>query len=273
MLNTTNAFEKLLDWTSGKKRRKIALGYGHQVRLILQIPRVGGTLFSRILGCDPSVLLLSEVHPSLDGADIRKQLEAGSLHLGGSFERAGYVELISRLMKSDNRTLIVRDHTHKNFTLASGNSYELESLDVLEAAGFEVLPITLVRHPADQYLSCLSREGMVKYMTIDHFCKGYVQFANKTGAIEHVRYEDVTTYPHQTMQKVASVLRTDFIPESISRFSENHGVSGDRDQPSRGYDLSEIQTLRRRSGFDEVLEEMGKNRDLREICDRFGYTI
>lgn len=273
MTSTTNPFEKVLEWSSGKKRRKPTLGVAKQVRLILQLPRVGGTLFSRIIGFNPSVLLLSEVHPSLDGNDIRKQLEAESIPLGRRHKNTGYVELISRLIQSDNRTVIVRDHTHKNFTQASGNSYELESLNLLGSAGFEVLPISLIRHPAEQYLSCCSREGMAKYMTFDHFCNGYVQFAKKTDAIEHIRYEDVTANPYQTMQNVASVLRTDFIPESLERFSENDRVSGDRDQPSRGYGLSEIQTLPRRSSFGEVVEKMRKNQGLREICDRFGYAL
>ena len=44
-----------------------------KLSLIHQLSRTGGTLFAKIIGNDDSNILLSEVHPSRNGKDIRKQ--------------------------------------------------------------------------------------------------------------------------------------------------------------------------------------------------------
>ena len=100
------------------------------IRLILNLPRCGGTLFSRLLSAHPDVFLLSEVHPANQGADIRARLsEFFRMELPDSV--TGWHDSVRHVTGTESRHVVVRDHTHVDFTAATGTSYRLVTLEAL----------------------------------------------------------------------------------------------------------------------------------------------
>lgn len=240
------------------------------IRLILNLPRCGGTLFSRLLSAHPDVFLLSEVHPANQGADIRARL---SEFFGTELPESvtGWHDSIRHVTGTESRHVVVRDHTHVDFTAATGTSYRLVTLEAL--ADYRCLTVSLLRNPVDQYLSCLSRRGMARYMTPELFSAGYVAYAQKTAALNQVRYEDLVARPEDTMRHVCGVLELSYAPAMLSEFAAVTSVTGDGDQASRGYALTSVASIPKREGWSEAAATFRAFGELVEVCRRLSYEL
>jgi|GEM_PF-3698508 len=241
--------------------------------IILNLPRVGGTLFGRILVATNSVFLLSEVHPARRGQDIVAHHRE---ELAGYTGRPGYVDLIRHL--ASRYHVLVRDHTHLDFTAPQGASYRFTCLEALRE--FDPGIVALTRHPVDQFLSCMSREGMRRNLTLEHFAKGWAEYhcrlidlRTTAPELAVVRYEDLVSDAQGQMAKVFKALQIGPDFEALTRFHAVHSVSGDRDQPSRAYDEKSIVQLPAREGYQEVRDALAKAPALCVVAREFGYEL
>lgn len=239
--------------------------------MIVQLPRVGGTLLARLIGAQESCLLFSEVHPVRKGADLRQQAR-NYYGLRVTPWKRGYLRVLRDIARQSSKPVVLRDHTHLNFTTATENSYRLENFETV-AQGFEVRPLALFRHPADQYLSCLSRNGMATYMTPALFAAGYVQFFRATQSFTRISYEDLTANTKTTLQHTARALDLALDSNRLEAFSGFHNVTGDGDQVSRGYGLSHIEKLPRRHGFETACAALAAEAGMAEICQELNYVL
>jgi len=243
---------------------------GSQLNVILNLPRVGGTLFSRILSISDEVRLLSEVHPSRDGEDIARQLQSNySIVPDKPFE--SWMDAVHFCMRFDAKTTILRDHTHRDFTMPDGNTFELST--VKSVADLSPNVIALTRNPVDQYLSCMSRTGMARYFTLPNFVNAWIQYNRRIREYTVIRYEDLVDDPVKEIKRACDVFDITYNDKLISHFSSIHTISGDRDQPSRAYGESQVVKLPPRQGHDEVLSSLSGNIELARMMSDLGYSL
>lgn len=241
------------------------------IRMIVQLPRVGGTLLSRLIGAQNCCYLFSEVHPTRQGADLRKQaLDYHGLSVSG--QARDYVAVLREIVANADKPVVLRDHTHLNFTRERDNCYRLENYDAVKRC-FDVRPLALFRHPADQYLSCLSRTGMSKYMTPALFATGYVNFFRAAAAFPWVRYEDLVAKPKEILGPIAMALDLKLDAACLSGFADFHDTTGDGDQASRGYALSEVAELPRRDGVLAACADLAAEPGMTEVCRALDYDL
>lgn len=237
-----------------------------KICVILNLPRVGGTLFSRIMSCSKEIKLFSEIHPIRNGMDIKMQL---GNDLSRELANLRYVEIVKYL--AHKNTIVLRDHTHLDFTSIDNPSYELTTINALK--DFNVKIIALTRHPADQYLSCMSRIGMKKYLTLDHFAKGYVKYHQRIAGFVTIKYEDLIATPEAEVKKACDEFEIKYTPEMVKQFHKVHTVSGDRDQPSRAYSNTDIVQLPPREGRERIVEYFRNFDDLVSLSESLGYKL
>ena len=145
------------------------------ISLIHQLSRTGGTLFAKIVGNDDNVILLSEVHPSRNGKDIRSQC-LKNYHIAIPKSLDTYLNCLTFLAETQQENIIVRDLSHRDFLLKD-SKLQITSAEVLEEH-FKLNRISLARHPADQFLSMMNFKPIKRYMTFALFCRGYINYHN-----------------------------------------------------------------------------------------------
>lgn len=245
-------------------------GVSAQLNIILNLPRVGGTLFSRILSVADEVRLFSEVHPYRGGADIAQQLK-DNYAIVPEKEFESWTDAVDFCVRFDARKTILRDHTHLDFTMPSGNSFEFTTVKSLKPYGPNVLALT--RNPVDQYLSCLSRVGMARYFTLPAFIDAWIKYNQKILSYTVIRYEDLVADPAGEIRKACDVFDIEYSDKLIGEFSTIHTVSGDGDQPSRAYGEMRVVKLPPRQGREEILDGLSDNTKLVELMSGLNYTL
>ena len=242
-----------------------------KLSLIHQLSRTGGTLFAKIIGNDDSNILLSEVHPSRNGKDIRKQcLKNYQIVIPQNLDT--YSGCLTYLAETRKENIIVRDLSHKDF-LFKRSKLKITSAKVL-AEQFELRRISLARHPADQYLSMMNFKPIQRYMTFELFCRGYINYHNNIPSRGIIRYEDFVKNPERLIEETSRFLDIKLSPNTIKNFHKNKKITGDKPQNgSRGFLLREVTDMPKREGFDDVCKQLGQNKQMVEICERLHYEI
>jgi hypothetical protein len=166
----------------------------------------------------------------------------------------------------------LRDHTHLDFTSKEKNSYRLENYELVQRH-YSVLSLALFRHPSDQYLSCLSRSGMSKYMSASLFAAGYVAFFRAAAAFPRIRYEDLVASPAETLARIGAALDLELDAAGLEDFAGFHKVTGDGDQVSRGYALSRVAEMPRRDGVQAACTALAAEPGIADVCHALGYEL
>ncbi len=241
------------------------------ISLIHQLSRTGGTVFSRVLGNNSNVLLLSEVHPSLRGADIKRQcLENYKIAIPTNLN--SYADCLKFIVSTRTENIVIRDLSHRDF-LRSRSAMHIASFNVLKEK-FDVNRISLTRHPADQYLSMMNFKPVARYMNFEIFCRGYLGYHQAIPRRGIIRYEDFVRSPENIIEETGRFLKINTSPASLNNFRDNKKVTGDnKDKGSRGYSLRQIKELQRRDGFDDVCKQLRQNKQMLEICEKLYYEI
>ena len=242
-----------------------------EVSLVHQLSRTGGTLFAKILGNNKNVILMSEVHPSRKGEDIRKQC-IENYRIVIPKRLTSYLDCVKFLLETRDEKVIIRDLSHRDF-LFKRSKLRIASETILKEQ-FELRRISLARHPADQYLSMMNFKPIKRYMNLDLFCRGYVNYHNSIPSRGIVRYEDFINSPERTLSETSKFLNIELPQNGLDNFHTNKKVTGDKpENGSRGFQLRQVTKMPRREGFEEVCKELRQNQQMMEICARLHYEI
>ena len=242
-----------------------------KLSIVHQLSRTGGTLFAKIIGNDDNIILLSEVHPSRNGEDIRRQcIRNYSIAVPKSL--TSYLECLTFLAENRQENIIVRDFSHRDF-LRKNSKLQITSAELLKER-FELGRISLARHPADQFLSMMNFKPIARYMTFERFCKGYTSYHNNIPLRGIIRYEDFVKSPGRLIKETSRFLNIDLREDMIDNFHRNKKVTGDLlRNGSRGFFLRKVTKMSQREGCDDVCKLLRKNKQMIEICERLQYEI
>ena len=241
------------------------------VSIIHQLSRTGGTVFAKILGNSEEILLLSEVHPSRRGRDIRQQcMKFHKIAIPKSIN--SYTNCISFLKENTKKRIIIRDLSHQDFLF---RRCSLNALSVkLLTDRFVLNRLALVRNPVDQFLSMMNFAPIKKYMSFEVFCRGYIAFNHSIKGVPVIRYEDLIRYPEEVLRTTSSALNINISSSSLNAFHLNKKVTGDNSQDgSRGIDLRDIKALPKRQLYEETCEKMREIPQLKKVCDKLQYNL
>ena len=244
-----------------------------KISIVHQLSRTGGTLFAKIIGNNDDIILLSEVHPSRNGQDIRRQCII-NYHIAIPKSLNTYLDCLTFLAKTRQENIIVRDLSHRDF-LHKNSKLRITSAEVLKEH-FALNRISLARHPADQFLSMMNFKPIKQYMTFELFCRGYVNYHNSIPSRGIIRYEDFVKSPEKLIKETSRFLNINLPENTLENFHKNKKVTGDGDEPqniSRGFPLRNITKMPKRQGFDEVCKQLRQNKQMLEICKRLHYEI
>ncbi|MBB4284619.1 sulfotransferase [Roseospira goensis] len=257
-------------------------------RLLCHLARTGGTLIARILGSMESVVLLSEVHPRAGPGPVLAQAQAwhglvddtdasavnrlAGLPPAEAFREA--VALVQARAAARGRVLVLRDWTHLDFhgvPKLTDPAYRLTTAAVL-APRWTVPLVVTVRHPIDQWQSAMTRRGLSRTLTLDHYLDGLARFARLVAPLGVMRYEDLVADPHPWVETLCRRLAVPCDPAWPQRWAANRRVTGDLDQPSRGGGLAVIEAPERRPLDPETRHRFDTSPLYHEVCALFGYA-
>lgn len=215
------------------------------IRIIHHLACSGGTLISKCIAAMPNVFLLSEVHPYTDKAiniaknrfaptdlvslikyaDVPRQQE-----LAGNIFRKTIDEAHRHVSKYGGQ-LVLRDHTHSDFSLISDPPEKSAIIELLED-DFKVISILTIRDPVDSYASLL-RNGWVEFSpaTFDGYCFRVNALIRQFSDNQIFRYEDFVHSPAREMTKICEALRIAYDENFESIFSA-FKLSGDSGRSS-----------------------------------------
>jgi len=250
------------------------------VRLLANLARAGGTLVSRCLGAMDNIVLLSEIHPlgthifnpQAQAHDWYNLLTADEANRQYNFNDA--IRLIEERCRASGRTLVIRDWAHLDFIgvpFLEKPVYR-NQLQVALAGDFDTMQYSLVRHPADQWLSTTRLKVLEGRLDLDAFLAGYRRFAEHAAASDFMRYEDFTREPAAQMEQLCRKLRLEFDPGFINKWRTNNHVTGDTSGMSRGSGSDKIRPLQRLPVDRPLLMKLQKNPDYRHALELLGYT-
>ena len=228
-------------------------------------------MFAKILGNSREILVLSEVHPSRRGRDIREQcMKFHKIAIPRSID--GYTDCISFLEEHTTKKIIIRDLSHQDFLF---RRCSLSALSVKTLADRFVLNrLALVRNPVDQFLSMMNFAPIKKYMNFEVFCRGYIAFNYSIEGVPIIRYEDLIRYPEEVLRTTSSALNINISSASLNAFHVNTKITGDNAKDgSRGVELKELRALPQRQLYSETREKMRQIPQLKNVCDKLQYSL
>jgi len=246
----------------------------------------GGTVISRCIASQPQVVLLSEVHPLAYlrvaqaypyyfPTDLIQQLSLP--HNGrdpalclATFN--GAIDGLHELLRSEERTLVLRSHSHVDF-FSGVMPASAPLISVTLANRHQLLELLSVRHPLDSWLS-LCQQGWDRqfcFSSLTEFCNRALAMLEACAGMPLLRYEDFCSQPETGLSWMADKLALELPPSLLNQLSGVNisGDSGRRD--------AQIGVRCRRPIPHPVARELNLLLNPREdspyqrLCDRLGY--
>lgn len=254
-----------------------------KIRLIHQLARSGGTLINRLLLAQ-GVAVLSEVHPlgwaNLDpltqARDWFGLIGADDLQGRDGLLYADALALIADKAQRRRRPLAIRDWSHLDFMpIGMGLKPALVSAQAAVLANrFDLIRVTTVRHPLDQWLSLaamLTSEGRPpRQVELEHWLDGIEAFAAMAAATGFVRYEDIAADPPAGMAELCRRLALPFDPAQLEGWRETTQFSTGA-VPGRAAFSTAIEQLEPRPAPPHLLHRLNRDRRYRQALDLLGY--
>lgn len=252
------------------------------IRILHHMARSGGTVICRCLGCMKDAIVLSEIHPlgSQWFNPIRQAhkwfnlLTPGDIRwfrTKGSIVFADVIAVIQERCLEQNKTLILRDWSHLDFTAVpflEKPSYRLLTAEALSDK-FTINNTATVRHPIDQWLSLRNLELLHAKIKLEEFLRGYHRFADYCKEIGFIRYEDFSKSPQREIEQLCHRLSVRYDSTFIQNWCEYDRITGDTSS-QRGYE-KEIKPVPRRNMEDGLLDQFEKNPDYIQSIKILGY--
>lgn len=259
-----------------------------RLRLIHNMARSGGTLICKCLGCMDGVALLSEIHPAAwqmfnplkqaaDWHNLLTQSDLAELQRRGSINFADAIALIGRRAKQAGKTLVLRDWAHLDYTgypYVANPAYRPALYEAL-ADRFDILRVSIVRDPVDQWQSLVSLNVMQEQLekgefTLAKFLAGYRKYAELSRLTGFVRYEDFSRDPDRIMHDLCERLQIEFDADYVNKWQSFTKISGDIVN-SRGNADARIRPLPRRPVHLELREAFLASEDYLASISLLGY--
>jgi len=184
------------------------------------------------------VVLLSEIHPLgmhtfnplqqahawyklLSSADMD---EARSGRLGF----LGAIELIWRRCREQDKTLVLRDWSHLDYTGIPYTQPVYRSLlaEQLQPA-FALVRYSTVRHPLDQWLSIAQQPVFRQRLGPVRFLRGASRFAEAAVQTGFMRFEDFASDNDTALRQLCAGLELEFDPGYREKWASHTRITGD----------------------------------------------
>lgn len=278
-LNINLNSEKSIEGKLGKQKKASALPKP-VVRIIHHLSCTGGTLFSKCLAAQPSVVLLNEVDPfskilldkgdkpKFDPRDLISLMNQEGKTFDDDFIATIFCRNIEDIVENISTTkqiLILREHTHGAYLLGS-EVRDPPLLDDILKKSFVVKSILTVRNPIDSYLS-LQEFGWLHFEppTFDEYCFRYLCFLDDYKEVNTFKYEDFVEDSMTNMNKICTELDIKYDADFINHFSE-YKLSGDS---GRSGDV--IEPRERRKYNQEFVKEVNESDNFKLLALLLGY--
>jgi hypothetical protein len=273
--NANSLIEKCEAVTSNYKKNKPI------IRVLHHLACSGGTLISKCISAQPNVFLLSEIHPSsilhlgsqkalFAPTDIIMQAHFGRFPKQISLQKKIFLaslEVTEKHVSSHGGNLIVREHTHSDYTSRSKIVENPIVRELLEEK-YKVLSLLTLRNPIDSYMSLLNN-GWVQFVprTFDEYCLRFLKMISHYNTAKVVKYEDFVDSPEEVMKAICHYFDLDFTPDFKGIF-DIHNITGDSGRKS-----GIIRKLERRKIPQELREEIEASKNFSIIKNNLGYQL
>ena len=248
------------------------------IRIISNLPRSGGTLLGRCVGCMDNITLLSEIHPL--GSKFYNLLNQASAWHGliSREEREAHyrfidaVQLVFERAAQKSSCLVIRDWAHLDYISSAFvanppyRSLLVESL----SNRFDIRQIFLVRHPADIWAS-LARLPSSQGITLETYLHGFHLYARQCVAGESLKYEEFTRKPEHCMRELCHVLGLPFDRYFIDKWQAYDKITGAVFGKARGSHLKRITPLPHHKIPEQLHMQLEANEDYQASIDLLGY--
>ncbi|MEO6172890.1 MAG: hypothetical protein ABIP02_07225, partial [Arenimonas sp.] len=247
------------------------------VRTLHQFAGVGGSLVSKCLASMPNVQVLSTDDPLALGpakSSIPERLSADMSSLVRRNARGGskavqdfFLENI-RMIYSEaiqsGQSLVIRDQAYNSYC-ADAKKNEHGNLSEVIGSAFPTLSVVVVRHPLDSFLA-LQASAWLHFapVSLEQFCRNYLNFVRAHVGIPNVRYEDFVETPSASMQRICSLLA---IPYS-EHFAELFAVF---DMPGIGRQSNRVEVWPRRAIEPSLIDEIKLSPSYKTLLEVLGY--
>ncbi len=206
------------------------------IRVIHNLPRSGGTIFARCLGCMDGVALLSEIHPhrsaAVDPATQARQYFNYLVPEGLNF--LDTIEAIREQAEASGRILVVRDWSFPDFMPRDADHQPIMRSRLVEVLSerYGVVRLSLLRQPLDVLKSLRVFEGNATSssgfrMSDSSFMQGCDAFEEMAKGTGFVRYEDLCRQPVAEMQRTCCMLQLPFDESFTRKWIAYKKVTGD----------------------------------------------
>ena len=203
----------------------------NEIKIILNLPRSGGTIISKAISSQKDVVLLSEIHP--DGPKIRKIMGVDpdlgdpifQFHNWYDFiEKKEYkkdlysdlkfldkIKIIYQTTKDKNKTLIIRDWSFIDFFGKPyiEPSYTNTLINHL-SKNFKLKKLFITRNPLETFISCVRKiPDFSKNFSFNLFLDSYEKFIKNISSENLIRYESFVENPKENLIKIGEIFNID----------------------------------------------------------------
>jgi hypothetical protein len=259
----------------------------HQLGILHQLARTGGTIINRCLGCMRNIVMLSELHPTLpQGASFHPLYQAGQwFDLFGPEERANFranavrekkiddfirsLELIEERTRSSGRHLLIREFSHADFVRTPLTQPEFRSR-MADALGerYALRRSAVVRNPLDQWRSMQDYPAIRGRCSLSDYLDGYRRFAEMAVQVGFVRYEDFCREPAAALELLCANLGMPFDAEFSDHWVHYNKLTGDLGRPP----ALPIRARSRPPPAPQLMDALRQSPDYRASLALLGYS-
>ncbi|MFZ0407710.1 MAG: sulfotransferase [Cyanobium sp.] len=250
------------------------------LRLVHHLACSGGTLISKCLAALPRVALLSELNPRSRSAPAflpaapllllekaHRPLTPEEIAAGFRAEFAQVLEIA----RADDLDLVLRDHSHSDFCVATEPSNAPMLRGLLEVR-HPLLSVLTLRHPLDCWLGLVHAgwQGQMQPASLREYCRRHQAFLDAYPGVPWFHYEDFVLHPQAGLEELCDRLCLDCDHGALERIagismSGASGRGGDRIEPRLRRPLPESVQLE--------LEDPATAQALGELCERLHYQL
>lgn len=246
------------------------------IRVIHHLACSGGTLISKCLSAMPNVYLLSEVHPFTNLAINKGKPSYVPSDIATLTKYAGIPnqnDLAKKLFKSAidevyehvtnlGGTLVLRDHTHADFTVNDIVPEKSTIISLLEDK-YNIQSVLTIRNPIDSYTSLIKNGWLdANSQSFDEYCRRLLLLISQFKKSNVFKYEGFLTDPQIEMQAIAQALKLPF----DSNFEDIFGifeVTGDSGR------TSDFIGERASQASDEIIEASKKSNNYKILSKKW----
>jgi hypothetical protein len=273
--NANSLLDKCEEVTNSYKKTKPV------IRVIHHLACSGGTLISKCIASQPNVFLLSEIHPTTklhlgEGkakytpTDISSQCSFGNLPELTTLKKllfADEIFCVNSHLISLGGTLVLRDHTHSDFTFGEACAQHSVLAETLESK-FQLLRLATIRNPIDSYCSLKSNKWLhFSPPSFEEYCRRFLIYISEYNDEQILKYEDIVATPELHIEKITQILQLKY-NNSFEHIFDIHNVSG-----GSGRKNIQIELPKRRELSNVFVEEINTSKSFLKITKKFGYEL